>query len=149
MRLLWKGKHSSRLPGCRRPADVDAELLVAGAAGSVYIRGMWLLLSLAVLAVLAVPLGVAIVRSTELFVLEIGAGQVRLVRGRMPKRLFADLSDVVERARLQSGRVRVVIEGGSPRVLPSDEVPSGVAQQLRNVVGTYQVVQIRNGNMRP
>ena len=110
---------------------------------------MWLFLSLVVLAVLAVPLGMAIARSTQLFVIEIVAGKGRLVSGRVPKRLFADLCDVIERAHLESGRVRVVTDGGTPRVLPSAEVPSGVAQQMRNVVGSYQVVQIRNGNMRP
>ncbi len=110
---------------------------------------MWLLLALAALFVLSVPLAVAIQRSTELFVIELGQGGMRLVRGRIPRRLFADLRDVVERARLERGRVRVVLDGGSPRLRASDEVPSGVVQQLRNVVGTYQVAQIRNGNMRP
>jgi hypothetical protein len=109
---------------------------------------MWLLLGLAVLLVLAVPLVVAVQRSTELFVIDVVDGGPRLVRGRLPKRLFGDVADVLERARIRQGRVRVVVEGGAPRVRPDGDWPDGVVQQLRNVVGTYQLTQIRNGNMR-
>jgi hypothetical protein len=110
---------------------------------------MWLLLALAVLVLLAVPIAFAIQRSTELFVIDVAGGRVRLVRGRLPSRLFGDIEDVVRRAGLSAAWVRVVIDGTRPRVHASPEVPSGVEQQLRNIVGTYQVAQLRNGNMRP
>jgi hypothetical protein len=109
---------------------------------------MWLLLAVAVLVALIV-FAISLRRSTELFIVEAARGRARLVRGRLPKRLFYDVCDIVERARLEAGRIRVVLDGGRPRVRVSDEVPDGVAQQLRNVVGAYQVAQIRNGNMRP
>ena len=110
---------------------------------------MWLLLALAVLVLLTVPIAVVVRRSTELFVIDVADGRVRLVRGRLPQRLFGDIEDVLRRAGLSGARVRVVIDGSRPSVQASPDVSSGVAQQLRNVVGSYQVAQLRNGNMRP
>ncbi len=105
---------------------------------------MWLVLGLAVLAVLAIPLVVSIRRSTELFVIRIDAGRARFIRGRMPQRLLNEISDVVRREKIRTGLIRCVTEGGAPRITATG-LGDGAAQQLRNILGTYQVAQIRAG----
>lgn len=107
---------------------------------------MDLLVGLGILALLAVPLWVAVSRSNELFVIEVQAGVPRAVRGRLPQRLLDDLADVVERPRLASARFKVVVEDRRARlVVLRGDIPAGQLQQLRNVVGTYPVAAIRAG----
>lgn len=110
---------------------------------------MWLLLALTFLALLSVPFVVSLRRATELFVIRVSEGAPRLVRGRLPGRLFADVADVLRRAGVRTARVRVVVEGGVPRVIAEGLGSAGVAQQLRNVVGAYRIAELRNGKMRP
>ena len=100
------------------------------------------------LAVLAVPLVVAIRRSTELFVIQVRQGHQRLARGRLPPRLYNDLGDVLTRARVQEVTIRVVVEGGTPRLHASPHLSPGTEQQLRNVIGTFPVAKIRAGRRR-
>ena len=106
---------------------------------------MRLLLGLLILALLLVPLAIAIKRSTELFVLEVEGGRVRVVRGRIPPRLLADIEEVVGRPPVPRAQIRVVTEGGAPRVLPGEGLDPGRLQQLRNVVGMWEVAKIRAG----
>ena len=106
------------------------------------------LLVLAVLALLTIPLVVAIRRSTELFVVQVRHGEPRLVRGRLPHRLYNDLCDVLARARVQEAQLRVVVEGGTPRLRPSQDISRGTEQQLRNVIGTFPIAKIRAGGRR-
>ena len=103
---------------------------------------MSLLVGVAVLVLLSLPLAVSIYRSNELFVLEVRKGRPRIVRGRLPQRLLDDISDVVARPRVVSGRIRVVRERGRPRVFASGQFDEGHVQRLRNVVGTYEVAKI-------
>ena len=105
---------------------------------------MSLLAGLAILVVLSIPLVIAIRRSTELFCVRVEQGRPRFTRGRMPQRLLDEIADIVKRPRVDHGEIRVVIEGGSPRVLTAG-IGEGQTQQLRNVVGTYRVAQIRAG----
>lgn len=105
---------------------------------------MWLIIALAVLAVLSIPLVISIRRSTELFVIRVEAGKARFIRGRMPQRLLNEISDVVRRERIQAGEIRCIVESGRPRIF-APGLRDGHVQQLRNVVGTYQIAQIRAG----
>jgi hypothetical protein len=105
---------------------------------------MWLGVVIALL--LAIPLVIAIRRSNELFVLEVNAGVVRVVRGRLPQRLLDDLVDVLERAKNESARIRVIVEDQRPRVvIGGGSLSETRLQQVRNVVGTYKLAQIRAG----
>jgi hypothetical protein len=109
---------------------------------------MTLLVSLAVLAVLAIPLAIAIARATELFVLDVHGGSVRVARGRAPSHLLADIRDVVARPPVQAARIRVVVEQGRPRVLATGDLTDAQQQQLRNVVGMWPLAKLRAGRSR-
>ena len=109
---------------------------------------MELLFALGLLTVLAIPLWLGLRRATELFSVEVRDGKTRLARGHCPPRLLSDLGDVARRGRLERATVRVVTEGGKPRVVPGAGLDDAVLQQLRNVVGTWSVQQIRAGRKR-
>ena len=107
---------------------------------------MNLFVGLAILAVLAIPLAVAIWRSNELFCLEVVGGRMRFVRGRIPQRLLDDLADVLRRPPVSHARLRAVSEDRRPRiVVSSGNVGEGQLQQLRNVLGTWELAKIRAG----
>lgn len=106
---------------------------------------MSLLVSLAILALLSLPLVFSIRRSNELFVLQVRKGRTKFVRGRVPRRLLQDIGDVVRRPRVVSAEIRVVREGGAPRVRAKGQLTDAQVQRLRNVVGTYQIAQIQAG----
>ena len=103
---------------------------------------MPLFLALVALVVSA-PLVLALVRANELFVVRVRDGSVRLVRGRVPPRLFDDLSDVVRKPAVLSANLRAVSEGGQPRLYAEGELSPEHKQRLRNVIGTWTVHQIR------
>jgi hypothetical protein len=106
-------------------------------------------LALVVLLMLCIPLALAIVRSTELFVLRARQGRLELVRGRLPPSLFSELADVAKREKLDAIEVRAVVESGTARLVVRGAIDEGVAQQLRNVVGRFPLSQIRRGRRRP
>lgn len=99
----------------------------------------WILLAIGVVVLL---FGLSLRRANELFCVKVRNGRPRLARGKAPPRLMSDLEDVLTRARVKEAEVRVVVENRRPRVLSSG-VTSGTEQQLRNVVGTWQLAQIR------
>jgi hypothetical protein len=87
-------------------------------------------------------------RANELFLLRARGGRFELVRGRLPHAMLSDLDDVASRARLDAVEVRAFVEGGMPRVQVSGPGADGVEQSLRNVVGRFQLTQIRSGTRR-
>lgn len=109
---------------------------------------MYLIVGMLFLAVLAVPLIVAIRHSTELFQIKVEKGKTTLVRGRLPQRLYNDIKDIVHRPAVARAIIRCVAESGEPHVLEDDGLDDGRLQRLRNVVGRFQVSQIRTGNVR-
>ena len=104
-----------------------------------------LLFGLGMLALLAIPLVISIRRSNELFVLDVRKGTTSFRRGRMPQRLLDDIGDVVRKPRVLSATIRVVTEGGTARVIAKGQINEGQIQRVRNVLGTYEVAQIRAG----
>jgi hypothetical protein len=106
------------------------------------------LVALAILVVLAIPLAVAILRANEVVCLDVANGKIAVRRGRIPQRLLSDLADVTTRPRIARAVVRILAENGRPRVVVSGDVGEDQLQQLRNVVGTYQLAQIRNAPRR-
>lgn len=85
-------------------------------------------------------------RQAELFCVRVRAGQAKLARGRIPPRLLTDIEDVMRRAG-GDGEIRVVLDSNVPRVV-TQGLSDGTTQQLRNVVGTWQVSQLRHGRGR-
>jgi hypothetical protein len=105
---------------------------------------MW---PLVVVAIVVVVLLLLLRGSPELAKLEVQRGSVRLVRGRLPVRLFHDFEDILESPVIEKAEVRIVVENGQPRVLASG-LDEARQQQLRNVLGTYTVAQLRAGQRR-
>jgi hypothetical protein len=87
-------------------------------------------------------------RANELCVLALSSDGARLVRGRAPGAFLAEAADVARRAKIERAQIRVVVESQSPRLVAPAALPDAVAQQLRNVVGRYQVGQFRLGQRR-
>lgn len=108
---------------------------------------MELLVGIGLLLVVSIPFVVALRRSNELFVARVRRGQVEFVRGRMPQSLYDDLADVFAGS-AAAGRVRVVVEGGRARA-ELKGIDGNLAQRVRNVVGRFQVAQIRAGRRAP
>jgi hypothetical protein len=104
---------------------------------------MPLLLALVALVV-STPLVLALVRANELFFVRVRDGNMRLVRGRVPPRLFDDVADVVRRPAVPHAELRAVNEGGRPRLYAEGELSPEHKQRLRNVIGAWSVQQIRN-----
>lgn len=99
----------------------------------------WILLAIGFVAFL---FWMAIRRSNELFCVAVHQGEVRVLRGRAPPRLIRDFEDVLIRAKTDTAEVRVVVEQQQARVL-STGIDAGTEQQLRNVLGTWQLAQLR------
>jgi Protein of unknown function (DUF3634) len=106
---------------------------------------MYLLVAILILAVLAVPFFVALARATELFLIDVSDGRAVHRRGRLPQRLLNDIVDVVRRPAIARCEIRVVAEAGRPRVVVRGKISDAQLQRLRNVVGKFQVAQIRAG----
>lgn len=103
-----------------------------------------LLLVVVLLSLMA--LGIGIWRATELFVVRSDRGRVRLVRGRLPKALLADVRDVLERSR-ETGKVRVTVWRRAASVNVSGGISPFTAQRLRNVIGAVPLQRIRAGGV--
>ena len=65
-------------------------------------------------------------RESELFCLSVRGGRVNITRGRLPQRLFDDMSDVLRG--VSQARVRAVPEGGRARLLVRGDVSPAHAQ---------------------
>jgi hypothetical protein len=82
--------------------------------------------------------------SPELARLEVRDGKVSFLRGRMPSKLVDDFADILSHRSIQRADVRIVLEGGVPRVV-AEGLSDDRLQQLRNVTGSYSTAQFRSG----
>lgn len=82
--------------------------------------------------------------SPELARLEVRDGEPRFVKGRLPPKLLEDMVDVLRRPPPTRATIRIVLDGGVPRVVATG-VSEGQLQQLRNVAGAYSAAQFRRG----
>jgi hypothetical protein len=87
-------------------------------------------------------------RANELCVVELSNEGARLVRGRAPGSFLAQVAEIARRAAVTRTKIRIVTESQSPRLIAPKSLSDEVAQQLRNVVGQYQVGQFRTGQRR-
>ena len=106
---------------------------------------MWLFLVVAV----AIVLVLFFLRgSPELARLDVENGKPSFVSGRMPPKLLHDFEDVLSDRSIAKAVVRVVVDGGQPRVVAKG-LPEHKLQQLRNVAGRYPTTQFRKGRAAP
>jgi hypothetical protein len=98
-------------------------------------------------AVLLGALGV-FYRANELFGGRFERGVFRLQRGRCPPRLAQEIGEVARLEGLDRVTLSVRSVGGRPRLTASGKISDGQLQQLRNVVGRFEVAQIRRGGRR-
>jgi hypothetical protein len=87
-------------------------------------------------------------RANELCVVALSNEGARLVRGKAPRAFLSEAADVARRANIDGVRIRVVVESQLPRLVPSASLSDDVTQQLRNVVGRYNVGQFRLGSAK-
>lgn len=87
-------------------------------------------------------------RANELFRGRFDHGVFRLERGRCPAALVRALEDVARLERLDGVTLSVRSTSGYPRVTATGKIDDGQLQQLRNVVGRFEVAQIRRGGKR-
>ncbi len=97
----------------------------------------------AVVALLAVLLFV-LRGSPELARLEVRGGELAFRKGRMPQKLLDDFRDVLKDRPTERATIRVVLDGGKPRVVATGLSESAL-QGLRNVAGSYSAAQFRSG----
>ena len=102
---------------------------------------------IALLVLLLAVLGV-LSRANELFAGRFARGGFRLERGRCPTALLHAIADVARLERLDGVTLSVRSASGAPRVTASGNIDDGQLQQLRNVVGRFEVAQIRRGAKR-
>lgn len=102
---------------------------------------------LVVCALVLAALGV-FSRANELFRGRFDHGVFRLERGRCPLALVRALDDVARLERLDGVTLSVRSASGHPRLTAAGKIDAGQLQQLRNVVGRFEVAQIRRGGKR-
>ena len=100
-------------------------------------------------ALLLVPIAIGLRRAGELFVVRVSAGQVTHVRGKVPKRVWDEIAEVLRRSGAEAAEVRVVREDGRPALRTKGRLPESVLQQLRNVLGRYRLPELRAGARPP
>ena len=105
---------------------------------------LWLALLFPIVLVAALVLR----RANELFALGMRNGKLALLRGRLPPALFGELAEIVEREPLHGGEIRVSSEGGAARLVLYGTAQPSLEQAARNVLGRYQIPQIRAGRLR-
>lgn len=100
----------------------------------------WVVLALFVAAIYAIAVGLR--RATELFVVRVERGRVRVVRGRIPQRLLNDIADVMKKPQA-SGEIHCLVRDGSPRVEPKGDMTPQQVQRLRNTVSLWPIAKIK------
>jgi hypothetical protein len=100
----------------------------------------WILLLIALGALVA--LYVAADRARTIAVVEMERGKARVVRGKLPAKVLAEIRDVAERNRL-TGTVTIRRESGAVRVDLSGIDDPRATQQLRNVIGRFRLAELR------
>ena len=87
-------------------------------------------------------------RANQLFEGRFEQGVFRLKRGRCPAALAHEIGEVARLEGLDGVTLSVRSVGGRPGLTASSKITDGQLQQLRNVVGRFEVAQIRRGGRR-
>lgn len=105
-----------------------------------------LVILLVVLAVAGVAY-VVISRANELFCVSIRDGRALVIRGSVPPKLWRELVTTVRMAGIRSGTIRAVKRGGSA-ALVTEGIDPGVAQRLRNALGSAGLSAMKLGTSK-
>ena len=104
------------------------------------------LIALVVLVAVAVA---AFARFNVVFVLRQQGGALRLVRGRIPPRLLADIGDVLRSAGVTDAELHGVVEDGRLALRSRGAaLPAAVVQRLRNTAALWPLAKVRNAPRR-
>jgi hypothetical protein len=98
------------------------------------------------LALLVIPLVIALMRANELFCLELRDKKLVLARGRIPQRLLNDMADVVRDSGATTCTIRGLSEGNRAVVEARGDLGEGHRQRLRNVIAQWPVARIRTAS---
>ena len=96
-----------------------------------------------VIAVAAVALWILFERMNELFCLSWRAGQLRLVRGRIPPALKRDLGEALAHMKIDRCTIRAKRDERGARLVASG-VDEFAEQRLRNILQIYPISQLRS-----
>jgi hypothetical protein len=100
-----------------------------------------------VFAVVAIVVLVLITRNANLlFVAKVKNGQICYVRGRAPKKLLADMGEVVRRRPVQAASLRVTVLDGMASLASRGDLDDQERQRLRNILGMWPVAKIRSAS---
>ncbi len=81
--------------------------------------------------------------ATVLFTANVEQGRVVQLRGRAPKGLVREMTDVLRQRPVPRATLRIVVEGGAPALHAKGDLNDGEKQRLRNVLGTWPLAKIR------
>lgn len=79
----------------------------------------------------------------EHFVLRVEGGRARVVKGRVPAALLADIRDVVAQGPAREARMSIKVTGDLTQVDARGDWSQAQLQRLRNVVGLYPPARLR------
>ncbi|MBK6514145.1 MAG: DUF3634 family protein [Polyangiaceae bacterium] len=82
--------------------------------------------------------------SRRLLTVVVKDGSVVRAAGKVPSDFYAEVVDVLERAKA-SGRADFKMSQGKPVLVTSGDLGADVAQRLRNVVGRFPVAKLKAG----
>jgi Protein of unknown function (DUF3634) len=80
-------------------------------------------------------------RAREVCVLSVRHGRLLIMRGALPESLLEAFTDIVGWAKVRRGRLSVLRDGGSARLVCSG-LDAGAQQRARNVLGTYPMPRL-------
>jgi len=101
------------------------------------------LISIAILIAAIAAVVIAADRRRTIAVVTFERGTARTTRGRLPARVMNELRDVAERMRIKSGIVTIRRESGAARLDIAGVEDARAVQQLRNVLGRFQIAELR------
>jgi hypothetical protein len=101
------------------------------------------LLTLLVLALIALVLIWRAQLALTLFVLRIQNGHVDYVKGRIPRRLLAEIADVAEKGHIQAVLITCRIADRSAQLIFKGNSNPDLEQIIRNLVGQYPLTRLR------
>ena len=84
-------------------------------------------------------------RAATLFTVVVREGRIARSSGRIPPRMMAEISEIIETAGVSHAKIRGVTRDGRPVLQFEGEMDTGIQQQMRNVVGQFTTGQIRSG----
>ena len=82
--------------------------------------------------------------SRRLLAIDVEGGKIVRAKGKVPQDFYAEVVDVLERAR-STGHAEVRIAEGHAKLVTRGEIGDDVAQRLRNVIGRFPLSKLKAG----